>query len=464
MPVPTLRRVWLLSFVCALCLTTGLGSSSPHFAAHAPPPVPQKARGASLRIAAPSPERQPAAISAYGPGFEQELIAQFCEEAAYSPTWIIVADREEGLELLREGTADVLVGFSGDLPGPDKIPPPPADDAQTPAAAEARQQPALVGGPPYAPFKPIRVRGISAPPRTDADPMDLATDPEEKADSETLLLDPAAYALWLPHLGPVSARQSGTPVPYRWFWRADASSLSARLAGFWAEPGRRRDLAELTERYFGFLPRSPRPHDVLDLADAVANRLPRYQDMILSAARETGVPPLFLTAVIYQESRFDAQAVSETGVRGIMQLTGATARMLGVNRKDPAQCILGGARYLRELWDQVGDRGRSGWDRWFMALAAYNQGMGTLNQAIRISRGLGDSGATWAELKRAYPHSTVGRGYEARSFVEKVRYYHFMLCGLVALSPMEAQDLAPLRSLALAPVGSVIPGDDPDPS
>ncbi len=431
MRIPTPRRFWLLSFLYLVCLPLWLGSSSFYSAARAGVLCPSPTKSSLLRIAAPASDRQPAVISAYGPGFEQELAARFCKEADCTPQWISVADRQEGLDLLRAGKADVLVGFGGDIPAQDVA-------VAAPALAESK---------PYALFKPIRVHLAEPFVQAASDPIDRGHAP----DDATLLLDPAAYALWLPYLGSARAELSKTNLSYRWFWREDGSDLSARLAEFWSEPGLDAALAELTERYFGFLPRTPRQQDALDLADAVTNRLPRYQEYILKASKETGVPPLFLVAVIYQESRFDPQATSETGVRGIMQLTSATARMLGVDRMNPEQCIMGGARYLRELWEQVGDKGRSDWDRWFMALAAYNQGMGTLNQAIRISRGMGDSGETWVELKKAYPLSTVGRGSEAKAFVEKVRYYHFVLQGLIALSPAETQHLAPLFTLSLAP-------------
>ena len=438
-------------FLCMLCLPLWLAGSVPFTLDDASAPQPL------LRVAAPAPERQPTAISAYGPGLEQEIVTQFCRTLGYTPAWITVADREEGLALVRSGKADVLVGFGGTAP------PPAAPDADAASDAAATPLANLVGGRTYAPFKPIRVKGVTTS-QTDVEPIDRVADADRDEDDDILLLDPAAYALWLPYLGAVQARQSNTSIAHRWFWRDDASDLSALLKHFWSDPDRDDELAELTERYFGFLPRLPRRAEVLELADAVTTRLPKYQDMILKAAKESGVPPLFLAAVMYQESRFDPQAVSETNVRGIMQLTMATARMLGVDRKDPEQCIMGGARYLRDLWEQVGDKGSSEWDRWFMALAAYNQGMGALNQAIRTSRTMGDSGRTWVELKRAYPLSTVGRGNEARAFVEKVRYYHFMLQGLIALSPAEMQDLAPLRDLAAVPGDGVGPGIVPAPS
>ena len=111
---------------------------------------------------------------------------------------------------------------------------------------------------------------------------------------------------------------------------------------------------------------------------------------------------------------------------------------------------MGGARYLRELWDQIGDKAANDWDRWFMALAAYNQGMSNVNRTIRLAQEMGKKGNTWADLKQAFPLSTTCRGVEAKFFVERIRYYNFILHGLVALAPAEAQDFAPLLGLAVA--------------
>ncbi|MEX0631391.1 transglycosylase SLT domain-containing protein [Serratia ureilytica] len=51
-----------------------------------------------------------------------------------------------------------------------------------------------------------------------------------------------------------------------------------------------------------------------------------------------------LAAIAYQESHWNPQATSPTGVRGLMMLTRATADGLGVNdRLDPEESIQGGA-------------------------------------------------------------------------------------------------------------------------
>lgn len=92
-----------------------------------------------------------------------------------------------------------------------------------------------------------------------------------------------------------------------------------------------------------------------------------YDGLILLTAREHGVPPALVKAVIAAESLFDPDAVSHKGAQGLMQLMPSTASKLGVEDPFAAdQNVSGGVRYLREMLDRYGDMGR--------ALAAYNAG------------------------------------------------------------------------------------------
>ena len=98
-----------------------------------------------------------------------------------------------------------------------------------------------------------------------------------------------------------------------------------------------------------------------------------FDAIIRDAAQATGVSADLLHAVIRAESDYDPTCRSHAGAMGLMQLMPGTARSLGVGDPwDPAQNVLGGARYLREQLDRFGDVS--------LALAAYNAGPGAVGR------------------------------------------------------------------------------------
>jgi soluble lytic murein transglycosylase-like protein len=110
-------------------------------------------------------------------------------------------------------------------------------------------------------------------------------------------------------------------------------------------------------------------HAVADTQAHAAGVPAAYAAAIQELAHRFDLSPALLEAVVWQESRWHANAVSPAGARGLAQLMPGTARDLGVNPDDPFANLEGGARYLREQLDRFdGDLER--------ALAAYNAGPG----------------------------------------------------------------------------------------
>jgi soluble lytic murein transglycosylase len=102
----------------------------------------------------------------------------------------------------------------------------------------------------------------------------------------------------------------------------------------------------------------------------------RYEEIVTGHAANYRLEPQLLAAVIYQESKFDADARSSSGAVGLMQLLPETGQGIadrtGGGTWEPGDLlnpelnVRYGSWYLRHLLDKYGDER--------LALAAYNAG------------------------------------------------------------------------------------------
>ena len=230
----------------------------------------------------------------------------------------------------------------------------------------------------------------------------------------------------------------GEPQPQAWaLGPAMDTAIKRKLAAFFKTLAQSGELARLKERYFGHVTRLQEA-DVLDILGKRGDLLGGLRRFFHEAQVLTGLDWRLLAAIAYQESQWNAHAVSPTGVRGIMMLTEDTADHLGVkDRLDPRESILGGARYVALLRDGLPPEVAEP-DRTWLALAAYNIGRGHLDDARRLARRLGKNPDDWRDMKQVLPllsraeHSRAlqygyARGGEARAFAENVRIYYDIL-------------------------------------
>lgn len=228
------------------------------------------------------------------------------------------------------------------------------------------------------------------------------------------------------------------PQPLAWaFAKGNDHSLIKAAGDFFAEIRKNGQLDQLHERYYGHV----QEFDFVETRRFISHiyqRLPSYKPSFLEAAQRFNQDWRLLAAIGYQESHWDPLATSPTGVQGIMMLTQTTADELGiVDRIDAHDSIQGGARYLnlikRRIPQEIPEPDRT----WF-ALAAYNMGIGHLEDARELTAKRGTDPLKWMDVKETLPllaqkhwyeQTRYGhaRGQEALQYVENIRTYYDIL-------------------------------------
>jgi hypothetical protein len=119
---------------------------------------------------------------------------------------------------------------------------------------------------------------------------------------------------------------------------------------------------------------------------AAPNNPPTADDICRAVeedAAANGLPVEFFARVIWQESRFNAQAVSPKGAQGIAQFMPQTADWRGLaDPFDPIEALKNSASYLHDLQTKFGNLG--------LAAAGYNAGPGRVSSWLAGRRTLPD--------------------------------------------------------------------------
>jgi membrane-bound lytic murein transglycosylase F len=240
---------------------------------------------------------------------------------------------------------------------------------------------------------------------------------------------------------------SGKPLA----WAVDArdTSLLKRVTAFYASASAEGRLAAILDSYYAGADRFDYIQSRVFIDD-IAARLPLYRQWFREAAEQVGVDWRLLAAIGYQESHWVPTATSVTGVRGLMMLTEETARALGVvDRLDPRASIFGGAQYFVRMRNLVPNRVAEP-DRTWMALAAYNVGMGHLEDARILTQLHGRNPDSWNDVREHLPLLTqtkwytqvkrgYARGWEPVRFVDNIRSYMDILDWVAADAGPPAQ-------------------------
>jgi len=229
------------------------------------------------------------------------------------------------------------------------------------------------------------------------------------------------------------------PQPLAWAMPlTEDESLYNEVTDFFNEIEESGDLDRLIEKYYGHI----RRFDYIDtraIHRRILTHLPKYESLFKQAADKYNFDWHLLAAISYQESHWDPNAVSSTGVKGLMMLTQSTAKLMKIkSRKDPQQSISAGAAYLASIRNRLPKQITSKQDKLWMSLAAYNIGLGHLEDARVITERNGGNPNLWSDVRKYLPllakkkwykktHHGYARGGEPVRYIENIRRYYNIL-------------------------------------
>jgi len=240
-----------------------------------------------------------------------------------------------------------------------------------------------------------------------------------------------------------------------WVLQDEDSDLKEDMYHWINEYTQSGKIAELNDQYYSYANFFDYYNTKL-FYKRMKSRLPHYQKYFEAAGKKYDVPWTLLAAQSYQESYWNAKAVSPTGVRGLMMLTRKTAKILGVkNRRDPKQSIFGGALFLSDSLVRV-PKDVKGENRLKYALAAYNVGMNHIKDAQILARRMGKNPNIWKDLKKILPllshrryYRTLKYGYargsEPVGYVDSIYDYRDILVKSIQREADKKAEMAKLK-------------------
>ena len=180
-----------------------------------------------------------------------------------------------------------------------------------------------------------------------------------------------------------------------WQTREDEPLLRGAITEWW-KPDRVKQIESTANNVTVTVKRRMRPV----MQDASHGIISAYDDLFRKYSSSAGWDWRLLAAMSYQESGFDPQAVSSMGAMGLMQLMPSTADAMGVPRDkrfDPEQNISASARYIRKVSQSFSDI-KDAEERIKFTLAAYNGGVGHVQDAQTLTRKAGRNHQVWQEV------------------------------------------------------------------
>lgn len=247
-----------------------------------------------------------------------------------------------------------------------------------------------------------------------------------------------------------------TPISFSqkiaWALRSNADTLENKINNWIEKRQKETDYYVIYNKYFKNLKRSVN-RSFSEFSSVGGDKLSPYDEEIKATAADIGWDWKLLAALIYQESKFDPKAESWAGAKGLMQMMEPTAREFGTsNLFDPYQSLKAGGDYIKWLQKAFKKHVKDSVERQRFVLAAYNVGIGHMQDAIRLTKKYGGDPSKWDDnvekylllksRRKYYTDPVVKYGYcrgeEPVNYVKEIleRYQQYV----VLLNPPKIDD------------------------
>ncbi len=230
------------------------------------------------------------------------------------------------------------------------------------------------------------------------------------------------------------------PQNVAWAVQLKSDSLKAEIDSWMESFQKTRNYAVLYNKYFK---NRHTYHNIHSEYYALSSgKISGYDDILREESENIHWDWRLLASLVYQESRFNPQAVSWAGAFGLMQLMPGTANNYGVTpESSPRDQMQAGAKFIQWLDDRFREEIPDEQERIKFILASYNIGYGHIQDARRLAKKNGDDPDVWLGsveewlLKKSdpvfYTDQVVkygyARGIETYRYVREVleRYEHY---------------------------------------
>lgn len=389
-------------------------------------------------------------------GFDYDLARAFARTHGIGLEMVIARDRQEMMERLERGEADLAAALlpSTMVTETTVASIPYLNTGGRVVSRKGRfhrlgpldfhQKRVLVAGKsPYrAHFEQLTKAGISAQVQTQAFSAEQLVEAVIQGQADFAVVDDHEFqlqSLWRSDI--VSLMTLDQTTPRVWAMRDDTPQLTAVINEFLSSKASQRRVRISRGKYFSGSAAS----DNLRSAVAVFQRDHRFSPFDELAQRYASYYAFdwrLILAIMLQESRFDPNAVSRSGAKGLMQLQTAASQQMGISDLfDPQSSVHGGVKYLDWVRSQF-EEDLDIRDRTWFSLAAYNGGLSHVIAARKLAARQGHDPRRWfghvehamTELPKQPRYQDLDAS-QVTDYVSRIRDYFEMYVRLTEHEP-----------------------------